>query len=185
VSIYVAASPCRTTLAGHIWGPRRAAPGHTIQGHCDVQYPPICRAHCMGSTPPARRTRLVALIGVASGLIFRGQPKHCTRFECLLFPIPDTQKCEFRDFWVAAFGQKRPLIKQPCLFGVSANPFNVSPPHRIRLRHIPIADATQAITQRAQLRWGATSGRSRALAGNTCAGSRTSSYPGLSQPSCF
>ncbi len=43
-----------------------------IQGHCDGNMGGIYPGACTGGYPP-KSARLVALMGVASGLIFRGQ----------------------------------------------------------------------------------------------------------------
>ena len=53
VSICVAASPRRTTLDGYVWGPHRAAIGHMVQGHCDVQGTPYFVLVAWGVPPGA------------------------------------------------------------------------------------------------------------------------------------
>ena len=67
-----AASTRVTTTVDRSLALCRDATNHMIQGHCDGNKPPYVALIAWG-VPPARRTRIVALIGVTQGLKFPGQ----------------------------------------------------------------------------------------------------------------
>lgn len=71
--ISVAASPFRTTIDVKGSEPFRTASGHMVLDHRNVQYTAIYQTTYRWEYPPARRTRVVALIGVAHGLLFQSQ----------------------------------------------------------------------------------------------------------------